>query len=182
MYKVKDQAESRCANAERPKTPPAVLPLHHRRPVHAGGFQLVELLLGIAILGVIAAIGYPSYTRYMDKARNATAVSDIIQTDQAIERFFVRNRRLPDSLAEAGMGALRDPWDNPYRYVRIAGSGIKGKGELRKDKALNPVNTDYDLYSMGKDEDSRLPFTNPVSYDDIVRCNNGRYVGLAADY
>lgn len=59
---------------------------------------------------------------------------------------------------------------------------MKGKGSLRKDKGLNPVNSDYDLYSMGKDGATMLPFTNPVSFDDIVRCNNGRYVGLAADY
>lgn len=166
----------------RRKTPISVLPVPHRYPARIAGFNLVELLLGIAILGVLAAIGYPSYTQHMEKTRNATAVSDIIQIDQAIERFYVRNSRLPDSLAEAGVGALFDPWDNAYRYLRIAGSGIKDKGSLRKDKALNPINTDYDLYSMGKDEKTKLPFTNSVSFDDIVRCNNGRYIGLAADY
>jgi len=154
----------------------------NRRFIRTAGFQLLELLIVIAIIGVIAAIAYPSYKDYVDKTRNGTAVSDIAAISQAIEQFYVRNGGLPDTLAEAGVGGLLDPWDNPYQYLRIAGSGMKGKGKLRKDKALNPINTDYDLYSMGKDEQSKLPFTNPVSFDDIVRCNNGKYVGLAADY
>jgi general secretion pathway protein G len=156
--------------------------MHRRGSSRLSGFQLVELLIGIAIISVVAAIAYPSYTQHVDKARNATAISAISQIDQSIERFYVRNGRLPDTLAQAGAGARLDPWDNPYRYLRIAGSGLRGKGSLRKDKALNPVNTDYDLYSMGKDGATQLPFTAPVSFDDIVRCNNGRYVGLAGDY
>lgn len=146
------------------------------------GFSLVELMLAVAILALVVAIAYPSYSRFIDKARNATSISDIKDIEQAIERFYVRNNALPDTLAQVGMDGLLDPWDKPYRYLRIAGSGIKGKGSLRKDKALNPINTDYDLYSMGKDGQSKLPFTGPVSFDDIVRCNNGRYIGLAADY
>jgi general secretion pathway protein G len=152
-----------------------------RAPVVAG-FTLVEVMISIAIVAVLAAIAFPSYTVYMDKSRNATATSDIIVIDQAIERYFARNNALPNSLADVGLGGLLDPWERPYRYLKIAGSGIQGKGSLRKDKALNPVNSDYDLYSMGKDGATQLPFTNPVSFDDIVRCNNGRYVGLAEDY
>jgi general secretion pathway protein G len=146
------------------------------------GFQLVELLLAIAVVAILASIGYPSYTQYMDKARNATAITDIAIISEAIERFYARNAALPDSLADIGMNLVLDPWDNPYQYLRIAGAGLHGKGSLRKDKALNPVNTDYDLYSMGKDGQTRQPFTSPVSHDDIVRCNNGRYVGLASGY
>lgn len=148
----------------------------------AQGFTLVEVMIAMAIVAVIAAIAVPSYKQYMDDSRNATAISDILVIDQAIERFYARNNTLPDSLADVCLGGLLDPWDNPYSYLRIAGAGLKGKGSLRKDKGLNPVNSDYDLYSMGKDGASKLPFTNPVSFDDIVRCNNGRYVGLAADY
>ena len=53
---------------------------------------------------------------------------------------------------------------------------------MRKDKNLVPVNTDYDLYSMGEDGRSVGPFTAKASRDDIVRANDGGFVGLAADY
>jgi general secretion pathway protein G len=146
------------------------------------GFQLVELMLTIAIIAVLASLAYPSYEAYRDRANNAAAMTDVALIAEAIERFYISNQRFPDSLAEVGMDAVLDPWDHPYRHLRISGAGIKGKGSLRKDKSLVPVNSDHDLYSMGKDGASVAPFTAKASHDDIVRANNGRYIGLAADY
>lgn len=56
------------------------------------------------------------------------------------------------------------------------------QGHLRKDHALVPVNTDFDLYSKGKDGKSQSPFTAKASKDDIVRANNGGFFGLVANY
>ena len=53
---------------------------------------------------------------------------------------------------------------------------------MRKDKNLVPLNADYDLYSKGKDGKSQPPLTAKVSYDDIVRANNGGFVDLASKY
>jgi general secretion pathway protein G len=75
---------------------------------------------------------------------------------------------------------MLDPWGNPYQYLRIDES--TSKGEKRKDKFLNPVNSDYDLYSMGKDGATALPFTSARGRDDIVRANNGQFLGLAEEY
>jgi len=57
-----------------------------------------------------------------------------------------------------------------------------GKGKVRKDHNLVPLNSDYDLYSMGKDGKSVSPLTAKASRDDIVRANNGAFVGLASEY
>ena len=146
------------------------------------GFQLLELLIALAIVAIAAAVAVPSYTQHIDRANNADAAADVVSIAQAIEAFYTRNERYPDSLAEIGLDTFRDPWGNPYRYLRIAGAGLKGKGALRKDKKLNPVNSDFDLYSMGKDGDSKTPFTAKPSWHDVVRANNGHFVGLAADY
>jgi general secretion pathway protein G len=64
----------------------------------------------------------------------------------------------------------------PRRDVRNA---IKPGPRPRKDKQLQPINTDYDLYSVGKDGDSVAPLTAKKSLDDIVRAGEGAYVGLA---
>jgi len=45
-----------------------------------------------------------------------------------------------------------------------------------------PVNSDFDLYSKGKDKESVAAFTAKMSHDDIVRANNGMFVGLADDF
>jgi len=45
-----------------------------------------------------------------------------------------------------------------------------------------PINSDYDLYSKGPDGLSLKPLTAAPSRDDIVRANNGSFIGIAADY
>ena len=57
-----------------------------------------------------------------------------------------------------------------------------GKGKLRKDKNLVPINSDYDFYSMGSDGKSFPPLTANDSRDDIVRGRNGAYFGPASEY
>jgi general secretion pathway protein G len=58
----------------------------------------------------------------------------------------------------------------------------KGNGKARKDHSLVPLNTDYDLYSKGPDKASVSPLTAKSSRDDILRANNGRFVGPASSY
>jgi len=53
---------------------------------------------------------------------------------------------------------------------------------MRKDKNLTPINTYYDLYSTGKDGLSVSPLTAKHSRDDIVRANDGGFIGLATDF
>ena len=55
-------------------------------------------------------------------------------------------------------------------------------GQARKDRFLVPLNSDYDLYSAGKDGKSRPPLSAQMSQDDIVRANDGAYIGLASQY
>jgi len=56
------------------------------------------------------------------------------------------------------------------------------RGDVRRDKNLVPINTDFDLYSVGKDGDTATALTARQSRDDIVRANNGGYIGRAEDY
>jgi len=54
-------------------------------------------------------------------------------------------------------------------------------GAARKNMNEVPVNQDYDLYSMGKDGKTNVSFRAPVSFDDVVRAYEGRYVGLVSE-
>ena len=44
------------------------------------------------------------------------------------------------------------------------------------------MNSDFDLYSVGNDGDSESPLSAKASRDDIVRANNGAFIGLGEDY
>ncbi len=147
---------------------------------------LIELLLTIAILGTLSAIAVPMYTGYMDKQRNTTALVDIKNIESQIERFKALSGRPPNNFAEAGIDTSltsNDPWGNSYQYLRIAGVPPAGiAGQIRRDRFLNPLNNDYDLYSMGRDGRSVGPLTGALSWDDTIRANGGAYVGLASKY
>ena len=146
------------------------------------GFTLIEIMIAIALVGTLAAIAIPSYISYKNRALIAEAIVEMDRIEVAITHYWAVNGELPDSLDDVGLGDLKDPWGNPYQYLRINGGDVKGKGKLRKNRSLVPVNSDYDLYSKGKDGKSQTPFTAKSSQDDIVRANDGGFLGLVSDY
>ncbi len=152
---------------------------YHSYPFHAG-FTLIELMIVVAIIGVLAAIAVPSFRSYIETTRYTVVISDMNTLDKEITGFNILYGRYPDDLGEVGFGSLQDPWGNQYQYLNMA--TIKGNGKKRKDRSLVPVNSDFDLYSMGPDGDSKAPFTAKASRDDIVRANNGAFIGKVSDY
>lgn len=145
------------------------------------GFTLIELSIVIAIISLLAVIAVPNFIRYVAEARVAQAKAEIRMLEKVIIGYKADEDELPDSLADVGYGGFLDPWGTPYQYLRIEGGGAN-RGQMRKDRSLVPVNTDFDLYSMGRDKGSTPPFTARNSHDDIVRASDGAYLGFAADY
>ncbi|MBX3236415.1 MAG: prepilin-type N-terminal cleavage/methylation domain-containing protein [Nitrospiraceae bacterium] len=67
-------------------------------------------------------------------------------------------------------------------YAAANGTGNVDRGKPRKDRFLHPINSDYDLYSIGKDGESVEPLTAKKSHDDVIRANDGKFVGLATEF
>jgi general secretion pathway protein G len=143
------------------------------------GLTLVELMIVLAIIATLAAIAAPLYADVTERARVARAIAEIRTLDSEIAVFEGVHGRLPTSLAEIGRGTLKDPWGNSYQYLEF---GTGPSGQVRKDLSLHPLNSTYDLYSMGKDGKSQPPLTAKASRDDIIRANDGGYIGLASGY
>lgn len=144
------------------------------------GFTLIELLVAVAIVLTIAAIAIPNLLAALERARVARAVGDIRTIGNAVMAYQAANTQCPDTLAQIGYGGNLDPWGHPYQYLNFANT--TGKGAMRKDRFLVPLNSYFDLYSMGKDGQSVAPLTAPVSHDDVVWANDGAFIGLASDY
>ena len=146
------------------------------------GFTLIELMLVLAIMSILAGIAIPSYRMATEKSKNNEAINDINEIKNAIDEFVIENGAYPLSLADLKGINLNDPWGNPYQYLNFETIKGKGKGKMRKDRFLVPINTYFDLYSMGADGRSVMPLTAKHSRDDIICANDGQFVGLAIDY
>ncbi len=144
------------------------------------GFTVIELLIVVAIIFTIVAIAAPNLLAALDQAKIARAVGDVHTIGLAIQEYDVLNGTYPASLADTDYGSTLDPWGNPYQYLNF--QDTKGKGSMRKDRFLVPINSFFDLYSMGKDGQSVAPLTAKQSQDDIIWANDGSYVGTAADF
>lgn len=146
------------------------------------GFTLIEMLLVLAIVATLTSIAIPQTRRAVTLAKIARAIGDIRAVEADLATYDADNK-LPPSLADIGDGGLLDPWGNPYQYLPFDQS--KGKGApkgARKDRFMVPINSTYDLYSMGEDGKTSAPLTSKAGSDDIIRASDGSYIGLASNY
>ncbi len=131
--------------------------LKEKRKDRRAGFTLIELMVVIAILGILAALVAPSIIGRKEDAMRAAAKAQIKNFEQALKLFYVDNGFYPST--EQGLQALvekptigriptrwreggylesktvpKDPWGNPYVYIS---PGIH--------------NRDFDIISYGAD-------------------------------
>jgi len=152
------------------------------RCANTDGFTLVELLMAVAVVAILSAIAIPQYGKYKYNAQVAVAVQDVGVLQLQIDRYYTLHNQYPNALSDLGIdpaGAV-DPWGFPYQYLNHA--GVNGKGSFLKDRNLNPLNSDYDLYSLGQDGVTKLQITQKESLDDVIRAGNGGYIGLASNF
>jgi len=160
------------------------------------GFTIIEVAIVLAIIGILAAIAVPAYTRYIDRSRVNLCIRNIRLFEHAIKKFELDNMRLPNNLNELGAVSLLDEngnqktqtpphldhWGNPYGYLNLPNDNPPAYPNARRDNNNKPLSEDYDLYSMGANGVTAKPVANGNGADDIIRASSGAYVGLGANF
>jgi len=140
--------------------------------------NLRDVLVAVVVVLIVGSFAIPAFNGYLERARVARAVSEIGTMSLRLHQWQRSGHTLPQNLAEAGITTV-DPWGRPYVYLRAADAS---RSHLRKDGDLVPLNSDFDLYSLGPDGVSALALPAAPSRDDVVRAANGAFIGVAANY
>jgi type IV pilus assembly protein PilE len=80
-----------------------------RRPARQAGFTLIELMIAVALIGILAAIALPAYNDSVRKSRRSDAVATLTAMQQAQERWRANNASYTTTLSNLGLASSTTP-------------------------------------------------------------------------
>ncbi len=91
----------------------------------SAGFTLIELMIVVAIVGIIAAIAFPSYQDQVRKAKRSDGQSKIMDAMARQERFFTENNTYTADMTALGYAADPAPSDDGHYLIDGAACATK---------------------------------------------------------
>jgi type IV pilus assembly protein PilA len=88
------------------------------------GFTLIELMIVVAIIGILAAVAVPAYQDYAKRANASEGLTLAAAAKTAVEDFWASKARLPGNNASAGLPSATSITGNAVRKVEVGTNGL----------------------------------------------------------
>lgn len=88
------------------------------------GFTLIELMIVVAIIGILAAVALPAYQDYTKRSHVSEGLSLAGGAKTAVTEYYSSNGTWPTTNAQAGIASAASIKGNAVRQVQVAGSGV----------------------------------------------------------
>ena len=132
------------------------------------GVTLLELMVAVAVLGILVSLAVPAYQEYVAQGRRPEAQQYLLQVANRLEQYYADNKAYTDDMTKLGLDA--DPYTTPSGYYKIDASLTSGGGYVVTATAQGSQATMDKSCKVFKVDDSGKKTASDGSQDTTSEC------------